>query len=88
MATRSIDMFRALRTRTSLKGLGPLEPYFNSLEPWSTPIKMVRTSGPSSTDKAGVVRRRATSCVGKSVTMSTLPESKAAMRVGSDLIGV
>ena len=89
IALRSTAMFSARRTRTSLKGFLPFtSEYCSSLLCWSRPMKIVRTSWPSSTDSALFWRRRATSWVGRSVTMSTSPESRAAMRVASALIGV
>ena len=88
MPGRSTARFSALRTRTSLNGFLPLtlEPASSS-ENWSMPMKMVRTSWPSSTFRLVFWRSRATSWVGRSVTMSTSPDSSAATRVASALIG-
>ncbi len=89
IASRSTATFSAFLTRMSLNGFLPLTlEYFSSGLNWSMPMKMVRTSWPSSTLSLGSLRRRATSCVGRSVTRSTSPESSAAMRVASALIGV
>ena len=50
MASRSMAMFSASRTRLSLNGFLPLTlEYFSSLLPWSSAMKIVRTSGPSRT---------------------------------------
>ncbi|MNV65418.1 hypothetical protein D3C71_1581100 [compost metagenome] len=52
------------------------------------PKKMVRFSRPSRIFRSGLARRRFRSCGVGSSTMSTSPESSAAMRVAADLIGV
>src|SRR6266850_605385 len=59
IASRSTARFRALRTRTSLKGFLPLTlAYLSSSLCWSMPMKMVRVSMPSSTFRLGVLRRQ------------------------------
>ena len=89
IASRSTARFSASRTRLSLNGFLPLTSlYFSSGLNWSSAMKMVRTSWPSSTLSLGSPRSRVTSCVGRSVTRSTSPDSSAATRVESDLIGV
>jgi hypothetical protein len=52
------------------------------------PMKMVRTSWPSSTLTLAALRSRSTSCTGTSVIMSTSPASIAETRVASDLTGL
>ena len=89
MASRSMATFNASRTRLSLNGFLPLTlEYFSSLLPWSSAMKMVRTSGPSTTLSRLSARSLSMSCVGTSVTMSTSPDSSADTRVESLLIGV
>ena len=89
IASRSIATFNASRTRLSLNGFLPFtSEYFSSSLPWSRATKIVRTSWPSSTLSFDSLRNRATSGVGRSVSMSTSPDSSAATRVGSDLMGV
>ncbi len=89
MASRSMASDIASRTRLSLNGFLPvtLLPLSCSL-PWSMPMKIVRVSLPSATFNFGSAFSRPTSCVGMSDSRSTSPDSSAATRVGSDLIGV
>ena len=87
MASRSIVMFMACRTRLSAKGLRPLmSDDLSSGELTSMPKKMVRFSGPKLTLRPGVFSSRSMSCTGTSCTKSTSPDSSAAMRVASDLM--
>ena len=90
IASRSTAMLSAWRTRTSLNGFLPLtSEYFSSSLCWSMPMKMVRTSWPSSTFSFGSLRRRVHVLrrqVGDAGRRR--PTSSAATRVASDLIGV
>ncbi len=89
IASRSIAIDSASRTRLSLNGFLPLTSlYFSSGLYSSSAMKIVRTSWPSTIFSLPSLRSRATSCTGRSVSMSTSPDSSAATRVGSLLIGV
>ena len=81
--------YKALRTFTSLSGFLPLtlEPG-NSSRCWSMPKKMVRFSTPSITFRLALLRKRAKSCGLGSSTKSTSPDSSAATRVASALMGL
>ena len=85
----SIAWYSALRTRKSLSGFLPLmfDPG-NSSRCWSIPKKMVRLSTPSITLRLALLRKRGKSCGLGSSMKSISPESMAATRVASDLIGV
>ncbi|MNT14216.1 hypothetical protein D3C72_1492100 [compost metagenome] len=85
----SIAWYSALRTRRSFSGFLPFtsEPGSSSRN-WSRPRKMVRYSGPSSTCRVGVCLMRAKSCRLGSITKSISPDSSAAVRVASALMGV
>src|ERR1043165_7901150 len=88
IASRSTAMLSALRTRMSLNGFLPFTfEYLSSSLCWSIAMKMVRFSSPSSTLSFGSLRRRSTSCTGRSVTRSTSPERSAAPRVAAGVLG-
>ena len=81
--------YSALRTRMSLNGFLPFTLlYSNSSRDWSMPMKTMRFSGPSITFTPAVLRSRATSCGAGSRMKSSSPDSSAATRVGSLLMGV
>ena len=85
----SMAWYKALRTLTSLSGFLPLtlEPG-NSSRCWSMPKKMVRFSMPSITFRLALLRMRPRSCGLGSRMKSISPDSKAAARVASFLMGV
>ena len=88
IASMSIAWYIAWRTRLSLNGFLPLTfVYGVSSRHWSKPKKMIRVSVPSAILICGFWRSRGMSCVGGSSTRSISPDSSAAARVASDLIG-
>ena len=85
----SMAWYSALRTRRSLSGFLPLTLLpGSSSRNWSRARYTVRFSTISNTLRAGLALRRPRSWMLVSRTMSTSPESSAAMRVASDLMGV
>ena len=88
-AVVSMAWYSALRTRRSLSGFLPLMLLpGSSSRNWSSARYTVRFSTISITLSWGLALMRARSWMLVSRTMSTSPESSAAMRVASDLMGV